>query len=97
MVVELFIVFKYNEVNKTIFEGEASKMKKFSYLFVALAVLLSDIMCAMVAYNYRAMLCGIEHAGFSAPASTAFLGAIPYIIGIVVCAVLARALHKKSK
>lgn len=72
-------------------------MKKFSYLLIALAVLLSDIMCAMVAYNYRAMLCGIEHAGFSAPANIAFLGSIPYIIGIVVCAVLAKVFYKKSK
>lgn len=72
-------------------------MKKFSYLLIVLSVLLSDIMCAMVAYNYRAMLCGIEHAGFSAPASTAFFGAIPYIIGIVICVVLAKVFYMKSK
>ena len=48
-------------------------MKKLSYLFTALAIVLSDIMCFVVAYTYRDMLCGIEHAGYSAPASTAFL------------------------
>ena len=44
------------------------RMKKLSYLFIAIAILLSDIMCFVVAYNYRDMLCGIEHAGYSAPA-----------------------------
>ena len=28
-------------------------MKKLSYLFIAIAILLSDIMCAVVAFNYR--------------------------------------------
>lgn len=31
-----------------------------SYLFTALAIVLSDIMCFVVAYNYRGMLCGVE-------------------------------------
>ncbi|GAA6410050.1 hypothetical protein K040078D81_41670 [Blautia hominis] len=71
-------------------------MKKLSIIFGLLAALLSDIMCAVVAYNYRDMLCGIEHAGYSAPASTAFLLAIPYLIGIVICIVLAITFMKKS-
>ena len=70
-------------------------MKKLSYLFTALAIVLSDIMCFVVAYNYRDMLCGIEHAGYSAPASTAFLYAIPFVVGIVVCAILAIKFRKK--
>ena len=44
-------------------------MKKLSYLFIAIAILLSDIMCAVVAFNYRDMICGIEHSCYSAPAS----------------------------
>ena len=72
-------------------------MKKLSYLFTALAILLSDIMCFVVAYNYRAMLCGIEHAGYSAPASVAFLYAIPFLLVIIVCAILAVVFHFKSK
>ena len=36
-------------------------MKKLSYLFIAIAILLSNIMCSVVAFNYRDMLCGIEH------------------------------------
>lgn len=66
-------------------------MKKLSIAFVALAVLLSDIMCGVVAYNYRDMLCGVEHLGYSAPTNTAFLLAIPFFVGIIVsiaCAVI---------
>ena len=74
---------------------ECDFMKKLSYLFTALAIVLSDIMCFVVAYNYRDMLCGIEHAGYSAPASTAFLYAIPFVVGIIVCAVLAIRFRKK--
>ena len=70
-------------------------MKKLTYLFTALAILLSDSMCFVVAYNYRSMLCGIEHAGFSAPASIAFFYAIPFIIGIIACVILAIKFNKK--
>ena len=70
-------------------------MKKLSILFTVLAVVLSDIMCFVVAYNYRSMLCGIEHAGFSAPASIAFLYAIPFMVGIMVCTILAIRFYKK--
>lgn len=72
-------------------------MKKLSYLFTALAIVLSDMMCFVVAYNYRGMLCGIEHAGYSAPASTAFLYAIPFVVGIAVCAVVAYIFYKRSR
>ena len=72
-------------------------MKKLSYLFIAIAILLSDIMCAVVALNYRDMLCGIAHSSYSAPASVAFLSAIPFGIGIIICAVVAHILYKKSK
>ena len=70
-------------------------MKTMSMVFGMLSILLSDIMCAVVAFNYRDMLCGIEHAGYSAPASTAFLYAIPFVVGIVVCAILAIKFRKK--
>ncbi|MBE6960268.1 MAG: hypothetical protein E7448_06065 [Ruminococcaceae bacterium] len=71
-------------------------MKKISNLLIALAIILGDIMCATVAYNYRDMLCGIEHAGYSAPASTALLYAIPFAVGITVCVILAIRFCKKS-
>ncbi len=72
-------------------------MKKISRLFIVLAVLLSDIMCAVVAYNYCALQWGGRYAAYSAPASTAFLYFIPYGIGIVLCIILARFFHKKQK
>ena len=75
---------------------EVERMKKLSHLFIAIAVLLSNIMCAVVAFNYRGMLCGIEHLCYSAPAGVAFLSAIPFGIGIIICAVIAYTLHKKS-
>ena len=59
-------------------------MKKACTALIAIAVLLSDIMCAFVAFAYRDMLCGIEHLGYSAPASVAFLYAVPFIIGITI-------------
>ena len=67
-----------------------------SYLFTALAIVLSDIMCFAVAFNYRGMLCGIEHEGYSASASIAFLTAIPFLIGIVACVILAIKYRKKK-
>lgn len=70
-------------------------MKSLSAVFWILAVLLSDVMCAVAAYNYCDMLWGIKYAGYSAPARTAFLVAIPYTVGIIVCIVLAIFFNKK--
>ena len=71
-------------------------MKTLSAIFWILAVILSDVMCAVVAYNYCDMAWGIRYAGYSAPASTAFILAIPYGIGIAVCILLAVLLKKKN-
>ncbi len=70
-------------------------MKTLSTVFWILAVLLSDVMCAVVAYNYCDMVWGIKYAGYSAPASAAFLTAIPFVIAIVVCIILALFFKKK--
>ena len=72
-------------------------MKKISNIFIILAVILSNVMCAVVAYNYCAMQWGAKYAGYSAPASVAFLYAIPYGIGIVVCIVVSMVLKKKER
>ncbi|WP_288576877.1 hypothetical protein [uncultured Prevotella sp.] len=72
-------------------------MKTLSKLFGLFAVLLSDIMCAVVAYNYCDILWGTKYAGYSAPASTAFTLAIPYIVGIIACVALALTFSKKAK
>ncbi len=71
-------------------------MKTLSAVFWILAVLLSDVMCAVVAYNYCDMRWGIRYAGYSAPAETALLAAIPYLIGIVVCVILALYCKRKG-
>lgn len=71
------------------------KYKTLSWIFIAAAVLLSDVMCAAVAFQYCDMLWRIQYQGFSAPASTAFLLAIPFAAGIAVCALLAWFFHKK--
>lgn len=71
-------------------------MKKISNIFIALAVILGDVMCAVVAYNYCAMQWGAKYAGYSAPASVAFLYAIPYGVGIMVCVVVAMVLKRKK-
>lgn len=67
----------------------------YEKLNIILAVILSDTMCAVVAYNDCGLLWGIEYAGYSAPANTAFLYAIPYEIGIVACIVFSIVFHKK--
>lgn len=72
-------------------------MKKLRNLFIVLALVLSHAMCAEVAFAYRGMLCGVEHMGFSAPADVAFLYAIPFGIGIMLCCLLAWVFHRKSK
>ncbi len=74
-------------------------MKKYKILrniFIVLTLVLSHLTFAVVAFNYAGMLCGIEHRGFSAPASIAFYLAIPYYIGIIVLVVLVAVFHKKA-
>ena len=71
-------------------------MKHLSRFFFFFFVLLSDVMCAVVAYNYCDLLWGGKNAGYSAPASTAFIYAIPFGIGIIVSIVLAVFFSKKS-
>ncbi len=71
-------------------------MRNLSTVFWILAVLLSDVMCAVVAYNYCDMRWGIEYAGYSAPASAAFLAAVPFAAAIAVCVATAIKLRKKN-
>ncbi len=68
---------------------------KLSQLFLVLALLLSHTMCAVVAAGYTDMRWGIRYACYSAPASTAFLPAIPYSIGILVCLGLALVFRRR--
>lgn len=75
-------------------------MKKYKYLialFAVLAILLSNVMCAAVAYNYCTLQwCG-QYGGCSAPASTAFLLCIPYGVGVIICVILVWIFYKKHQ
>lgn len=71
------------------------KHKYLSVLFGMLAILMSDVMCAAVAYNYCALEWGGRYEGWSAPASTALLLLVPYGAGIAACAVLCRLFRSK--
>lgn len=64
-------------------------MNKLSKIFWIIAILLSNAMCATIAYNYSELKWGGEYAGYSAPASTAFIYAIPFEIAIIICIILA--------
>ena len=66
--------------------------RRLSAVFAVLAVLLFGLMCAVVAYNYVALLC-CETC--SAPASAAFLLAVPFAAGIAVCAAVAAFLRRR--
>ena len=72
-------------------------MRVLCHVFGAIAVALSSAMCFVVGYNYRDMLCGIEHCGYSAPASVAFLSAIPFLVGILACIALSVLFYRKVK
>ncbi len=74
-------------------------MRKFKGVSVGLfitAIVLSNVMSAKVAFEYSNMLWGIKYAGYSAPANAALVFAIPYIVGILICAGLIVALEKKA-
>ena len=69
-------------------------MKKLSNIFGFLAILLTNVMVAVIAYNYGVMKVGVEYGGYSAPLSTVFLYAIPFGIGIIAC--IAVSIHYKK-
>ena len=75
---------------------EMFRMRKLTTCSWILAILLSNIMCAVVAWNYCDMQWGIKYAGYSAPASTAFLSAIPFVVGIAVCIALALYFRRRA-
>ena len=72
-------------------------MKKLAVLFAALAILLSNVMCAVTAYAWCDMVWGGRYLGYSAPPETALIQAVPYFLGIVLCVVLAIVFAKKAK
>lgn len=73
------------------------KYKYLTYVFVTLAILLSNVMSAAVAYNYCDMQWGIRYEGYSAPANVAFLFAVPYAAGIAICVILVWVFYKRYR
>lgn len=71
--------------------------KTLAIVFGVLAVLLSDVMCAVTAYDYCALEWGGRYAGYSAPAYTAFALLIPYGIAIAVCVFLSVFFRKRAR
>ena len=60
-------------------------MKRLSVILYAAALLLSHVMCAVVAWEYCSLLwCG-RYGGCSAPAYVALFMAIPFLAVIAVC------------
>ena len=72
-------------------------MKKISSIFGFLAILLTNVMVAVVAYNYGAMKVGVEYGGYSVPAYSVFLYAIPFLVGILACIVVAVRFKKNNR
>ena len=62
---------------------------------MVIAILLSDAMCAVVGYEYCALQWGGRYGECSAPPSVAFLYAIPFAVGILLCMILLWIFHKK--
>lgn len=73
------------------------KYKQLVRLFAVLAILLSNAMCAAAAYTFCSLQWGGRYAGYSAPASTAFLLCVPYGAGIAICAAIAWTFHQKCQ
>lgn len=72
------------------------KMNKITKAACIAAVLISDLMCAVVAYKYCEMQWGIRYRGYSAPASAAFIWAVPFLICIAACLIIAKIAAKKQ-
>ncbi len=73
------------------------KWKLWSWIFLAMTLVLSHIMCADAAYRYCSMIWCAKVQGCSAPASVAFLVCIPYGAGILICGLVAWFFWKKAK
>ena len=71
-------------------------MKKLSYLFFAIAIAISYVAVWVTAFEYRGYICGIEHCGFSAPATVGLLIAIPFVILILTFVILGFVFYKKA-
>ncbi len=72
-------------------------MKKLCKFLLALAGLLCNAMCAVVAFNWAFMRCAILHAGASAPEWVSLYLAIPFAVPIAACIIAVILLERKKK
>lgn len=77
---------------------ERIELNHLSYrLLIILTLILSNIMCAVVGYNWAFMECGIHYQGYSAPAYTALLSGLPYFVALLCCIIFTIIVHKRMK
>ncbi len=69
----------------------------FRRVFLALAVLISDVGCAVVAYQYSALVQCSRFGYCSAPPSVALWYAVPFALGIGLCILAAGLLGRSSR
>ena len=72
-------------------------MKTLAWVFALLAVLLSDLACAVTAYNWCDLSWGAKYLGYSAPPSVALLLGLPYLLGAILMALLAFLFYRKAQ
>ena len=65
-------------------------------LLKIIIVALLCAMCGTVSYVYCDISWGIKYAGYSAPTYVAFLYAIPFTIGILICLIILYLTNKKK-
>lgn len=70
-----------------------NKFKMLARICMAIAIILSDVMCAVVSYYYCELKLCVE---CSAPPTIAFLYAIPFLFGIIIFFILSRIFYRKS-
>ena len=74
-----------------------NKYKKCSLIFSVLAILLANIMCIVVTWDFAYLLWDGIYGLTSFPAWCALYEIIPFSLGIAVLMILAVVFNKKSK
>lgn len=81
------------------FEHNTKKVKyrRISIICLLAAVILSDVMCAAIAYQYCDIMWKTKYFLTSAPADMAFILIIPFALGIIFFGILSLIYYRKSK
>ena len=70
--------------------------KIISTVFAAITAVLHTVMCIFVTYQYCSLQCSTLHGGGDAPASIAFLFAVPFLVATGISLALCLYFKKKS-